>query len=176
MSHASGAYLGSTRTLEDLRGRCVIVPGCDCWHLRKADGKPMPRDGKRHVVWIHGQGAISATRAAWRLAGKPEPKEGRLVFRACTSYDCVNPQHLRVGTHMSRAAAQKATGRSMTAAKLRANKEAGLKRSKVPADVRVWIAESPQTLHEVAHAVGIWPSYASEIRRRLRAQGRGVVA
>jgi hypothetical protein len=175
VTHPLGTKLWmSIATLEDLRSRCVIDPACECWHLRKADGKPMPRGGKRHVVWIYGQGAVSATRAAWRLAGKPEPKKGRLVFRACASYDCVNPAHLQVGTHASRAAAQKATGRSMTPAKLRANRESGLRRSKVPAEIRIWIAESPQSAAAVAHAVGIWPSYACAIRRRLRSNGMWV--
>ena len=176
MSHAIGTHLGGIRTLEDLRGRCVIDAVTECWHLRKADGKPMPRAGIRHVVWMHdSQSAVSATRAAWLLAGKAHPGR-KLVYRCCGSYDCINPEHLRVGSAKQRATAQRALGLTMTPAKLRANRENGLKRSRISAELRQWIAESPQTLVEVAHAVEVWPSYVGEIRRKARSVPASVFA
>lgn len=96
MSHAKGAYLGSIRTIADVRERCVIDG--DCWHLRTAHGKPQ-RNDRVHRLWVYGIGSISATRAVWQLdRGKPVPK-GRRVVRVCESYDCANPQHMKALTH-----------------------------------------------------------------------------
>lgn len=96
MGIKTGAYLGGIRTIEDLRLRCVCTPLDDCWRLRTARGRPMPKD-MRHSINVHGVGGMTATRAAWMLAGK-KLRNGMAIFRVCESYDCVNPKHLKQGS------------------------------------------------------------------------------
>jgi hypothetical protein len=94
MPHPDGAYLGGVRTVADVRLRCVMDAGCDCWHLRSPRGRPMPMD-RVHKMWVHGRGSMSATRAVWELAhGRPMP-QGRRAVRMCGTYDCANPAHIR---------------------------------------------------------------------------------
>lgn len=97
MTAKLGDYLGSVRDLETLRERCVVDKH-GCWHLRTARGRLMPQD-KRHQIHVYGHaGRLSATRAAWMLAGHPAPGQGEIVVRTCGSYDCVTPDHLTVRT------------------------------------------------------------------------------
>jgi hypothetical protein len=104
-----GSYLGAVRCVQTLRERCVMDDETGCWHLRSPSGRPMPTDGYVHQLYLHGTGKISATRAAMILAGKPAGK-GQMVWRGCKSYDCVRPEHLRVGTRAQWGKHLQATG------------------------------------------------------------------
>jgi hypothetical protein len=98
MPHAEGAYLGSIRTIADVRERCVIDADSGCWHLRTAHGRP--QDPKRvQRLWIFGKGAVSATRAVWELSRERQILKGRRAVRMCDSYDCANPKHIKALTH-----------------------------------------------------------------------------
>lgn len=96
MGHPHGKYLGSIRTIADVRERCVIDG--DCWHLRTAHGRPQPKDRVQRI-WVHGKGHASATRAIWELAHGIRMSKGRRAVRTCDSYDCANPAHIKALTH-----------------------------------------------------------------------------
>jgi len=167
LSHEPGTYLGAVRTLDDLKGRCYIEPGCDCWHLRSSRGRPMPKD-RRHAIWLFGKGSVTATRAALELAGRPVRKGYRAV-RTCESYDCVNPEHLKAWTKAQEGAWHVKRGTSVTPRKTIANRLMGAKRSRISTEVRRWVVESPQTGSDIAHAIGVFPSYVYAIRVQARA-------
>lgn len=102
------------RTLEDLRGRCVVDAETGCWLWRGAlshgsRGQPTTR------VWLpdgEGGGTVATgQRAAWLLAGKTL-RPGHVVWRQlCTRSDCINPQHGAAGTRPQMHAAIVASGR-----------------------------------------------------------------
>ena len=95
MSHEHGAYLGGIRCIEDIRQRCVMDDETGCWHLRTARGRVFPKgDGRTQRIWVHGRGAVSATRAVWELAHGHQMQAGRRAMRTCDSYDCANPAHI----------------------------------------------------------------------------------
>jgi len=100
MAHAHGAYLGSVRSIADVRLRCVVdaADARGCWHLRTAHGRALPR-GKAYRLWVHGRGAISAPRAVWELDRGMSMPRGRRAVRMCESYDCGNPAHIKALTH-----------------------------------------------------------------------------
>lgn len=99
MPHAHGTYLGSIRSIADVRLRCVAADDGECWHLRTAHGKPQAKGGRVQRIWVHGRGSVSVTRAVWELAhGRPMPR-GRRGVRMCRTYDCANPAHIRALTH-----------------------------------------------------------------------------
>jgi hypothetical protein len=166
MSHAHGTKLaGSIACLESLRERCVICG--DCWHLRTANGRPLP-DDKRHVIWVHGKGLMTAARASWFFRAGRLPLRGHRVVRTCGSYDCVAPTHLRAMSHADYGALMKAQGRTNTARKTIANRVQGLRRSRVSVELRQWIAESTQTLKDMAHALDVAPSHVHQLRRKAQ--------
>ena len=97
MSQKHGAYLGGMRTVGDLRKRCRTVEGCDCWIPIRADGGELQKKSQRLMLWVHGVGQISGSRAAYCLQhGKDAPKN-LIVYRTCFTLNCVNPEHLEAG-------------------------------------------------------------------------------
>jgi hypothetical protein len=171
--HELGAHVGGMHDLESLRMRCVCDPDTGCWHLRSARGRKMP-DDKRHVVWVHPHGFMTATRAAWLFATGKMPPPDKLVVRKCSSYDCVFKAHLACMTKAEHGAHLTSTGKTATPTKRLANRVQGQRRSRVSAELRQWISESEQTAMAVAHAVGIAPSWVAALRKQT-AQRRWVV-
>lgn len=159
-----GAHLGGIRTLEDLRLRCVCPADDDCWHLRTARGRPMPLN-LRHAVSIHGVGQMTATRAAWMLAGKNTMK-GRVIYRVCESYDCVNPAHLKQGTRGDFARYGAAQGRYRSAAQIAPLLASTAARRKATPEIVRYICESPESAPKVAPKVGMSAGHVNVIRRQ----------
>jgi len=165
MSHAIGTHLGGVRTHEDLRGRCVIDDDTGCWHLRTANGRPMPRD-KVHRVYMWGRGALSALRVAWELkTGQPVPA-GQVVYRTCSSYDCI--RHITSGTKAEQGEHQRKTGalRGTVAASIR-NTRVGQALGKITPELALWAMESDQTLREAAHGLGVTTNVVWRVRRGI---------
>lgn len=163
----AGQHLGAVRTLEDLRGRCVIDEECGCWHFRSARGRPMRRD-RTAKVFVHLIGQVVVTRAAWCLSGRQMPPADRLVYRTCCSYDCANPEHLRVGTRRQQGRHLASSGKASTPAKAAANAVTARARRIVTPEIAEWIAESPQGARDVAHAVGVHHNHVNVVRRMAR--------
>lgn len=162
-----GTYLGSIRDLATLQERCVIDEDTGCWHMRDPRGRPMPRN-LQHVVWVYGMGQMTATRAAWSLAGHEAPK-GYRVFRTCPSYDCVCPDHLRCGTGKQHGATMRRLG-VLRGDPRRAliNRRNRARATVVTPELRIWIVESDQSCAAIAHSIGVSQSCVSAIRRGSR--------
>ena len=177
MSHEHGAYLGSIRTVEDLRQRCVIGGDSDCWHLRTANGRAMPSD-KRHGLWLHGHGRCTATRGAWLLEHGKFPQHGSVVYRTCGSYDCVKPAHLMSSRrkvairHFFSAGHFDSPARKTAVAKFTASRPAAV----ITQEMRGWLNDSSQSGVDVAHALGCSQSCANVLRRQMRGRPSSVWA
>lgn len=163
MPHEHGAYLGSIRCLADLYDRCVINRESGCWHMRTANGKPMP-PGATYDVWMHGRGLVSFRRAAWTLK-HGEPATDQLVYGDCPSYDCANPAHAKC---MTRAAHGRMIRKRGT---LRGrgwqcliNRESNKFRRKLTDELILWAAQSPQTAEMAAHGLGVSKSLVIKVR------------
>lgn len=167
MSHERGAYLGGVRDLETLRERCVMGKG-GCWHFR------MPRSGRAasqtasHQVFVHQLGRkLSATRAAWLFSRGELPTADVRIQRACTSYDCLCPEHLVKRTLTEAFAAAKARRGALwdtvhrVKASLASRKRAN---AKLNEELAQWARESPQSARDVAHGLGIAASRAIAVR------------
>jgi hypothetical protein len=169
--HAPGTRLrGSLHNTESLRQRSVVDKDEDggCWHLRMANGRPLP-DDHRHVLWVHGRGHMTATRAAWFFAtGKDAPPRWRVV-RTCASYDCVRYEHLQAVTKQRHGALLARAGRSSSPRKTIANRINGAQRSRVTAELHEWLHESEQSAVELAPVVGLCKSYIAWLRANPRA-------
>lgn len=174
-----GACIGGIQTLDDLRGRCVITAGSDCWHLRSAYGRPLvPRSGCGHVVWVHGMGAMSATRVAWMLhlaARDGTDNETarsrigkRVVYRQCGTHDCCNPAHLRCGNRAHVILAAMRDGRLDMGKVAHAARKTGVKRAVITPELRQWAIQSTQSGVAVAHALGVSQSRVNGIRAAAR--------
>jgi hypothetical protein len=162
MPHEQGSYLGSVRSVSTLRARCVVDGSC--WHLRTSRGRPMPTD-KRHMVWVHGRGPMTATRAAWLFSRGELPPQGHIVYRTCDSYDCVLPSHLRCGLKAEQGAMLSERGHFRGQwRRLIANKTNGQRLRKVTPEMVQWLHESQQSASAAAHGLGISPSRVVAIR------------
>lgn len=163
----AGQHLGAVRTLDDLRGRCVIDEECGCWHFRTARGRPVRRD-RTAKVFVHLVGQVVVTRAAWVLSGRPVPPTKWLVYRTCSSYDCANPEHMRAGTRRQQGRHLASSGKASTPAKAAANAATARARRVITPEIAEWIAESPQGARDVGHAVGVHHNHVNVIRRKAR--------
>lgn len=168
MRHAHGTHLDGIASVEDLRQRSVVDEESGCWHLRTARGKPLPR-GDRHVIWVHGIGHITATRAAWLLSRPGKTlRNGWICFRNCDSYDCVAPSHISSGNRGTWFRHIKASGKARTPAKLAAVAALPKSTQKLTPELRQWLIESQQSGVDAAHALGITQSRANCIRAEHR--------
>lgn len=166
MGIAAGTYLGSVRNLEDLRCRCVMDQDTQCWHLKTARGRAMPRGRESFPVNVYQRGKIPATRVAWEFGRGKAPAAGSVVWRACKSYDCVNPKHLRNGSRQDFVAWQTKKGvqrsilhRLKTQAIVRARPNV-----KLTEELAQWVRESPQSAANAAHALAVPKSKVIAIR------------
>ncbi|QRF55324.1 hypothetical protein [Variovorax paradoxus] len=168
MSHEKGTRLDGIASLEDLRQRCVVDEDAGCWHLRTARGRALPQD-QRHVIWVHGIGHVTATRAAWLLAHPARQlRNGWVCYRSCDSYDCVAPQHIVSGTRKAWGMHMARSGKAVTTAKAQANRQGRRSTWKLTAELKRWLLESPQTGIDAAHALGITQGRANAIRAQER--------
>ncbi len=113
-----GSRKDGVHSLDDIMGRCVIDRELGCWVWRGATiASPSGRGRPGTRVWLSespdgsGPAVMTATRAAWLLAGKPlDP--GHVVWRArphCR-HGCINPAHGGAGTRRQMFEAFTATG------------------------------------------------------------------
>lgn len=173
MSLSKGDYLGGVRDVETMRLRCFCDSFTGCWHFRTARGKPQARGGKPHTVWVHGHNKhMTATRAMWLLSTGKLVQPHLVVMRTCESYDCVNPEHLRVVTRQTALRFNAERGRVVVpAAQVQANLSKGAEASRVlTPELRQWLIESAQPGSAVSWALGISAHRVNEIRREHRAK------
>lgn len=169
MSHTKGARLDGIVCIEDIRQRCYVDEDTGCWHLRTARGLPLPDDGKRKTLWVHGMGHLTVTRAAWHLGreGRPLPNGWR-VYRKCASHDCANPAHMAAGTCKAWGRHMAASGKAVTPAKTMAARVVPKPHQKLTSELKRWLLESEQTGSDAAHALGITQGRANCIRAAHR--------
>ena len=186
MPHQHGTKLDGLDSVEAMRLRCVCDRHTGCWHLRTARGKPIPRGG-RQIVFIHGGGTATSTRAMWAFhTGKPAP-EDKIVARKCDSHDCVNPEHLTLTTRQALVKRQVKRGDFSTPQHIHNAQRAAEARRVLTSELRVWILESTQSGKAVAAALGVSQSRVNLLRQEARkrlpvaassvfAYGQGMVA
>lgn len=174
----------SIRTLEDLRGRCVIDDITGCWNWGGTYHGKLPT--ARVCAGVGGlqekSRNMSAMRAAWILAGK-DVAPGQNVYHAVgckhsCSRSCVNPDHLAAGSALERnqAAAKRGAhndvSRLATLAKLRA---AHMLPADLVRNVSDAIHSDGLTCKQAAAKFGVREDMAKIIRRGQHAHQRAPV-
>jgi hypothetical protein len=106
---------------------------------------------------------VSAHRLAWEAAnGRPVP-DGLLVLHSCDNPPCVNPAHLRAGTHRENMGDKVARGRVRAGA---AHGRAVLTEADVY-EIRRLRADRSATCRELAERYGVSMTQISNIARGL---------
>lgn len=162
-----GDHIGGIRTLEDLRGRCVIRPDDECWHIRTARGKPHPKGRVQHI-WVYGIGKTTVTRAVVYLVRGKMPRRNLVCYRTCTSYDCANPGHIAVTSQESWAAALNTEGKIDPTKRKAASIARSIRTNTLPVELRRWLQESQQPATEIAAILGLPPRMVRTTRLRDR--------
>lgn len=165
MPHEQGAYLGSVRSVEDLRGRCVCDAHTGCWQLRTARGRVM-REDRTPVLWVFGHGKLSSARAAYFLANGRMPQHKMIAYRTCDTRDCVNPAHIKATPRAVYARKHIAIRPGeASVAQREALRRGYSKRMVLTPELKAWLIESSQSHGAAAHGIGICASRVSQIRR-----------
>ena len=170
MSRYKGAYNGGIRSLDDLKGRCVIDDDTNCWHLRDSLGRALKWEPKKSPgIFVHGVGKRSARRAAWGFSSGTAAPEGCYIAACECAWDCVNPEHLRTVTPAQHGAFMAASGKSKVPSKAAANMKNARQRAhnKLTVELAQWARESEQSQVDKAHALGVCQQRISEIERWL---------
>ena len=166
MPHAIGTRLHSIASAADLRERCVIDRHTDCWHFRKADGRPYLHN-QGQSIWLYGGRFSTPPRAMWEFTtGKPVPST-RVVYRVCDSMDCINPAHLRCQSRRH-AVRQQVARNGLTPGRAAALRAASATRTKMTPELLQWALESTQNGSEAAHALGMSQGRINTIRQQAR--------
>jgi hypothetical protein len=159
-----GQYLGGIRNIDDLKMRCLIDDETDCWHWRLGKTK-----GKYPKISFKISGEAQSrtgVRAVFVLLGRDVPDGYTVYHYKCHSIDCLNPAHLKMGTHKEKWAHIKAEGYMRgNPTRLLANKATAMKRCKVAAHLGL-ILNSDKTSVELAKELGIHASTIRSARSR----------
>lgn len=96
-------------------GRAVDGTMSPCWAWTGAIKKSAPAKGAGDnggygVVFVRGRGMVRAHRVAWALLRGPIDA-GLYLLHSCDNRACVNPDHMRPGTHDENMAEMVARGR-----------------------------------------------------------------
>jgi hypothetical protein len=125
-----GQWLGGIRNLQDMKNRCRIDDETNCWHW--LGGKTGGKYPKVCMKFNGKERAFTGVKTVMLLMGK-EVGEGLTVYHyKCNSLDCLNPAHLRIGTHKEKWAHIKEMGYLRgDPARAAVNKAIAMKRCKV---------------------------------------------
>ena len=160
---------GGIRTLEDVRGRCVIEFDGDCWKWQGAFSSSGRSSARCPVSWspAHGR-VISVLRLVAELDGKPLlPRI--MAWRACRNDDCCSPAHLKTGTRKQWGAWTAKFGF------LKGDPLASSRNRKARVDsgdavltmeLARWVRESTQTGKDMALALGVSATTVSRAKLR----------
>lgn len=136
--------------------KVVPEPNTGCWLWT-----PSSRGSERGYGSFQLRGrAVKAHRVAYTtFVGDIPP--GQFVLHSCDTPACVNPDHLRAGTHQEN---QAESARKQRRADVRggANPRSRLTRRDV-----LSIRSSPASHHELSRAYGVDPKHIQRIRRRV---------
>jgi hypothetical protein len=146
-----------TSDIQRFQAKFRVTPGCWIWAASST------KNG-------YGQFALDGTmtgahRASYLLHVGPIP-EGAHVLHICDNKQCVNPAHLRAGTHKQNM--QEASERDRFAIRKTMYKGIDNPRSKLTEDQVRSIRNDPRDTREIAAHYGLCRTYIYEIRRRLK--------
>ena len=159
-----GQWLGGIRNLQDMKNRCRINDETDCWHWMgaKTGGKYPKVSMKVNGV----ERAFTGVKTVFLLMGKEVPEGMTVYHHKCNTLDCLNPAHLRVGTHKEKWAHIKEMGYLRgDPARAATNKAIAMKRCKVAEHLDL-ILNSDKTSTQLGEELGLHASTIRAARRR----------
>lgn len=165
-----GQRLGGVYSLDDLKTRIEIDEFTDCWHLLKANGQRFT--GPRATIWYAPKRrTMLSVYVTWLLAnpGKSIPK-GKIAYRTCSCFDCVNPDHIRIGTRADLGAAVRKNGSQRTIAKINCAITNSRKHAKISEETKTVIAKSDKTVKQLSEEYGISTRYIRTIQSKWNAK------
>lgn len=134
------------RSVEAMFSGCTPEPNSGCWlwvgSLFRSNGYPSVGNN------------VAGHQLVWEMVNGPIPP-GMFVTHTCDIPSCVNPAHLRLGTHTENMQQKKERGRAYRGGPPR----------KLPLEAHDAIRADPRKSEDVARDYGIHPSRVRQIRR-----------
>lgn len=136
--------------IERFEEKFIVTPGCWQWKASKTPG---------------GYGFFNVSRTIKKTAHRysyevyvGEIPDGLFLLHICDNRSCVNPDHLRPGTHQENMADMKAKGRTAMTARMNSKLN-----QRLANEIRDLMALAPMTAKEIASAYGIHKSITYQI-------------
>lgn len=150
------------RTLEDLRQRSVISPGCTCWK-RPVTLVERKARGDDPTVWVAElQQALAMGSAVYFLQHGRRLRRGNVYARTCDTWGCANPEHRKVMTY---ATLCRKNSRPLSLERKLQIAATRRRNSRLSEDDITAIAESTEPARDVAARYGISKAYVYMLRR-----------
>lgn len=167
-SARKGQDNGGIRDLAGIKDRCRINDETGCWEWAGASSSnSAKRKSTIPVAWSPAHGKVmTVTRLAMEFS-RDMALGKRRVWRTCGGEDCVNPAHLKFGTHAEWGAWMKKTEVMKGKVSIAVRRAVRISRGdvKTTMELAVWARESEQMGLDVAHALDISPKQVSRIRK-----------
>jgi hypothetical protein len=155
------------RTLEEIKGRCVITEDAH-WLWRGA----LRSDGRPNIYapdYTRGNGALRTQcgmRAVWHCVNQKAVPEGYRVFGDCDEPTCCNPAHIKCTSVAAYGAHQQRTGKLKgQTARILANRAICRQRALLTPEQVVYVQTSKKTGIVLAKELGISTTALSRYRR-----------
>lgn len=147
-------------TIQGLKERCWVDEDTGCWHWRGAVSHG------RASMWFTPQGRITTlSQVIGHLkTGKPLRK-GLLCYATCTTPNCANPEHRKVGTRQGQASVLVAQGRLAKSPQVRALMSRRRRTPVLTDEAVAQIRASTKSCKDEAAERGVSISLVSLIRR-----------
>ena len=149
-----GVYTKALRpVLERLFSKVEKTPTCWLWHGSKGHA-----GHGQILVWVDGNRRLTGThRVAWECLVGPIPA-GALVLHKCDVPNCVNPDHLFLGSHDDNTKDMISKGRMAVGF--------ALPQTRLSDEERREIAMAAGTQAGIAKRFGVAQSYVCELKKR----------
>lgn len=155
------------RTLEEIKGRCVITDDGH-WLWRGS----LRRDGRPNIYapdFTRAGGGLATQcglRAVWHCVHQKPVPQGYRVYGACAEKACCNPAHIRCTSEVDYGAWLQRTGAFKgKTARILANRAINRHRAALTPEQIVYVQTSPKTGVALAEELGVSTSVLSKYRR-----------
>lgn len=155
------------RTIEEIKGRCVVADEDGCWLWRGS----VREDGRPNIYAPdHSRGSQMCTqngpRAVWHVAtGKAVPA-GHRVFGCDQCAECCNPAHMKCLSEQQNSRRIRKSGRYKGQTKrILANRAINRRRALLTAEQVHYVLTSPKTGLALAQELGVSTTTISGYRR-----------
>lgn len=152
------------KTIDDIRGRCVLIDGHWLWKGALSEGWPRiaaPEFTKHEGRQISQHGR----RAVWHILNRKAIPKGYRVWGTCSERTCLNPEHIALETTAERGRKVAKSGKLKgDLARIATVRKSARRRSGLTPELIDTIRMSPKTGRALTQELGLSRTVISKVR------------